>query len=251
MYLSLSLIKPLPRMCFHFSLTQKIAIIETGLRASWEGAEWQPIYHASGFSFRHMPVLTQTSPNLLQPMIWGLIPSWVKSTEQANEMRALTLNARSESIFEKPSFRKPAQNQRCLIPADGFFEWMEHNGHKYPHFITMKSDSFFCFGGLYDRWVNPNSGEIIDSFSIITTPANAMMARIHNRKKRMPLIIPRECWLEWLNPAAGKSDLEQLCVPFPDTQMQAHSISKRITDRYQDSNVPETLEPFNYPELEA
>lgn len=237
-------------MCFHFSLTQKMSVIETELNATWEGAEWQPIYHASGFSFLDMPVVTQASPRLLQPMAWGLIPHWVKSSEQAHEMRGLTLNARSESIFEKPSFRKPAQQQRCLIPADGFFEWMEHNGNKYPHFIQMKSVPFFCFGGIYDHWLNPDTDQYVKSFSIITTRANPLMARIHNRKKRMPLVIPSNQWHDWLDPSADKKKVESYCQPLSDELLQAHTISKRITDRYQDSNVQQTHEPFIYPELE-
>jgi putative SOS response-associated peptidase YedK len=236
-------------MCFHFSLTQKMAIIETELNATWEGAEWQPIYHASGFSFLDMPVITQEKPNLLQPMTWGLIPAWVKSTEQAQEIRSLTLNARSESLFEKPSFRKSAQQRRCLIPADGFFEWMEYNGNKYPHYIKPLSGSLFCFGGVYDQWLNPVSGEYINSFSIITTPANSLMAKIHNRKKRMPLIIPANQWQAWLSSSSDKNKVESFFIPFPDGLLHAYTISKRITDRYQDSNVPQTLESFTYPEL--
>jgi putative SOS response-associated peptidase YedK len=236
-------------MCFHYSLTQKMSVIESALRVQWEGAEWQPVFHASGFSFLHMPVITQENPDRLKMMQWGLIPSWIKSKEQATEIRMQTLNARSETIFEKPSFKNSIQKQRCLIPADGFFEWMEHNGKKYPHHIQSSTSEIFCFGGIYASWLDVESGELLESYSIITTEANALMARIHNTKKRMPLIISTQDRIKWLDTEMSTDKLIDLMKPFPDMGLKATTISKRITDRYQDSNVPEVLTEMKYPEL--
>jgi putative SOS response-associated peptidase YedK len=226
-----------------------MSVIETALRVQWEGAEWQPVFHASGFSFRHMPVITQENPDRLKMMPWGLIPSWVKSKEQATEIRMQTLNARSETIFEKPSFKTSIQKQRCLIPADGFFEWMEHNGKKYPHYIQLSTSEVFCFGGIYARWLDVQSGELLESYSIVTTEANALMARIHNTKKRMPLIITAQDRMKWLDTEVSTDKLIDLMKPFPDMGLKAATISKRITNRSQDSNVPEVLTEMNYPEL--
>jgi putative SOS response-associated peptidase YedK len=237
------------RMCFHFSLTQKMSVIESALRVQWEGAEWQPVYHASGFSFLHMPVITQEAPERLQMMPWGLIPSWVKSKEQAAEIRMQTLNARSETIFEKPSFKTSIQKQRCLIPADGFFEWMEHKGKKYPHYIQLSSSELFCFGGIYASWLDVRSGELLESFSIVTTEANALMAKIHHTKKRMPLILAAQDRKRWLDRETDHDTLIDLMKPFPDNDLKATTICKRITDRHQDSNVPEVLTEMKYPEL--
>jgi putative SOS response-associated peptidase YedK len=228
-----------------------MSVIESALRVQWEGAAWQPVYHASGFSFLHMPVITQEDPDRLRTMQWGLIPAWVKSKEQAAEIRMQTLNARSETIFEIPSFKNSIQKQRCLIPADGFFEWMEHNGKKYPHYIQLSSSEIFCFGGIYASWLDVQSGELLESYSIVTTEANALMARIHNTKKRMPLIISAQDRMKWLDTEMSADKLIDSMKPFPDMGLKATSIVKRITDRYQDSNVQEVLTEMKYPELRA
>jgi len=236
-------------MCFHYSITQKMATIEDKLRVHWEGQEWQPVYHASGFSFLQMPVITQADPKYVQLFNWGLIPSWVKTKIDADKLKAQTLNARSETAFEKPSFRSGIKYNRCLIPADGFFEWREVDKKKYPHFIFMKNKEMFCFGGIYANWTDRFTGELIQSFSILTTDANPMMEKIHNSKKRMPVIIPSNEYAHWLDNNLIPKDIQQFFKPFSDSEMAYHTISKHITSRVDNSNVPEVLEPCEYPEL--
>ena len=236
-------------MCFHYSITQKMASIEDKLRVNWEGQEWQPVYHASGFSFLQMPVITQADPKYVQLFNWGLIPSWVKTKMDADKLKAQTLNARSETAFEKPSFRSGIKYNRCLIPADGFFEWMDVNKKKYPHYIFMKNQELFCFGGIYANWTDRFTGELIQSFSILTTDANPMMEKIHNSKKRMPVIIPSNDYEHWLDNNLMPKDIQQFFKPFPESEMAYHTISKLITSRVDNSNVPEVVEPCNYPEL--
>ena len=233
-------------MCFHFSLTIDIASIESALDVVVDDSVWQPVYHADGFTFLKMPVITQEDPSRLQLFKWGLIPSWVKTNDDAEKLRAQTLNARSETVFEKPSFRTAIRRQRCLVPADGFFEWMDVGGKKYPHYIYMKGHSLFTFGGLYEQWADKATGELIQTFSIITTEANPLMARIHNLKKRMPVIVSEENRSQWLDKNAPNESIQDLCSPYPDADMEYHTISKRITSRSEDSNVPETLLPFTY-----
>jgi len=236
-------------MCFHYSITQKMATIEEKLRVHWEGQEWQPVYHASGFSFLQMPVITQADPKYVQLFNWGLIPSWVKSKMDADKLKAQTLNARSETAFEKPSFRSGIKYNRCLIPADGFFEWMDVNKKKYPHYIFMKNQELFCFAGIYANWTDKETGELMQSFSILTTDANPMMEKIHNLKKRMPVILPKEHYRNWLQNEITSQQIQELFKPYPESQMDNHTISKTITSRQSDSNIPEVTAPFIYPEL--
>jgi len=235
-------------MCFHYALTKEKAEIEIQLGVQWDD-EWVPVFHADGFTFLQMPVITQKKPGSIQLFNWGLIPHWVKTKADADKLRTLTLNARSETVFEKPSFRSYIPNNRCLVIADGFYEWMDFQKKKYPHLVQMKDRQLFCFAGIYASWVDKTSGELINSFSILTTDANPMMAKIHNLKKRMPVIVPPALYKKWLSPDLTKAAIQSFFDPYPQEKMQFHTISKRITSRTEDSNVPETLEPFTYPEL--
>lgn len=235
-------------MCFHYSLTKEKAEIDIQLQARWAD-EWEPVYHADGFAFPSMPVITMADPSVIQLFHWGLIPSWVKGKADADKLRAQTLNARSETVFEKPSFRTSIIHKRCLVPADGFFEWMDFQKKKYPHLVYLSGHALFCFAGIYAEWTDRETGEHINSFAILTTEANTMMARIHNLKQRMPVILPQDSYRQWLDPALTKEEIASMLRPFPDQYMASHSISKRITSRTENSNAPETLEPFTYPEL--
>lgn len=237
-------------MCFHYSLTKERTEIALQLHADWDDPEgWQPVYHADGFTFLQMPVVTMQEPKKIQLMNWGLIPFWVKSKADADKLRAQTLNARSETIFEKPSFRNSITKNRCLIIADGFFEWMDFQKKKYPHHIYLKEHQLFCFAGIYSSWTDKETGELINSFSIITTNANPLMARIHNIKKRMPVILHPKQYHEWLKKDLSKEQIQSLLKQFPDNEMDYHTISKLITSKTENSNVPDVTEAFIYPEL--
>ncbi len=205
-------------------------------------------FMASGFVHPQLAAIATDEPKELQNFKWGLIPSWCKDEKQAQELGAMTLNAKAETVFEKPSFRS-ILTKRCILPVDGFFEWLTIGKNKYPHFIYQKSNDPFFMGCLYDTWVNKETGGVVNSLSIITTEANELLSKIHNTKKRMPLILPEDRIGNWLDLKSSKSELQQLMAPFDTNLMEAHSISKRITDRSQNPNVPEVTEPFNYPEL--
>lgn len=236
-------------MCFHYSLTLEQAAIARQVHAEWGSYHWQPVYHADGFSFLQMPVITQEAPERIQPMHWGLIPAWVKNSEEAEKIRAQTLNARAETIFEKPSYRHSIRHQRCLIPADGFFEWMDVKKKKYPHYIYLKQHLLFCFAGIYASWTDRETGEYIDSFSIITCEANPMMARIHNLKQRMPVILAPQQYHDWLQPELSQEAITALLQPYPEHAMENHTIGKLITSRSSSSNVPEVMAPYHYSEF--
>jgi len=157
----------------------------------------------------------------------------------------LTLNARSESIFEKASFRKSILSRRCLVPADGFFEWQTVGTKKIPWYIKLKEQEILSFGGIWDLW-RDSEGNPIVTYSIITTEANPLMAEIHNSKKRMPLILPAGEEKTWMEPSLTLEKIREMMVPFPESGMDAWTISKLVTTRGADTNTPEVKKPFRW-----
>lgn len=234
-------------MCYHYSLTKEKVDLEERFDATLE-YEWLTQYHVTGFSGQKMPVITAEAPLSIKEMSWGLIPNWVKSNDQAREIRTKgsTLNAKSETAFELPSFRGSIEKKRCLVLADGFFEWMEQKKEKIPHYISLKNRDAFAMAGIYDCWTDRETGEEINSFSILTCDANPLMARIHNVKKRMPLILPKTQERNWLKPDLSKQEIQSLFLPYSEENMQAWTISRMITARNTDTNVPKIIEKVDY-----
>jgi putative SOS response-associated peptidase YedK len=152
---------------------------------------------------------------------WGLIPSWSKDPALGNRL----INARAETAQEKPSFRNAFRRHRCLIPASGFYEWQRQERGKQPYYIRMHDDRIFAFAGLWDRWEGPDEGAI-ETCTILTTAANAVLAPIHDR---MPVIIPPTAYSQWLDPELRDGEsLSSLLVPFPPEDMLAFPVSPRV-----------------------
>jgi putative SOS response-associated peptidase YedK len=152
---------------------------------------------------------------------WGLIPSWSKDSAIGNRL----INARAETAREKPSFRNAFRRHRCLIPANGFYEWQRLERGKQPYFVRMRDERLFAFAGLWDRWGSPDTG-VIETCTILTTVANAVLAPIHDR---MPVILPPTEYARWLDPALQDTDsLAPLLVPFPPGNMLALPVSTRV-----------------------
>ena len=237
-------------MCFHNSMSKKAQEVANRFNAQIE-IGFDPIYHASGFAFPEWPVITAEDPGKIKLFTWGLIPHWVKDVEQAKTVRGQTLNARSETVFEKSSFRTSIHKRRCLVISTGFYEWQDFNKKKYPWFIKLIDTEIFALAGIYSQWINKSTGEILNTFSIITTHANPLMARIHNSKERMPVILPPENEREWLNTDLTDEQIKSFFPAIDDRKMEAHTISRLITSRKENSNVPEVQEEFVYPELQA
>ena len=206
-------------------------------------------YHLNGFAHPKLVVLANDKPDELQEMEWGLIPFWVKSVEQAADIANKTLNAKSETIFELPSFRAAILKRRCIIPVNGFYEWRHYAKKTYPYFIYPKGRSYFCLGGIWEEWTDKESGEIKKTCSIITTPANQLMEQIHNTKKRMPLIMDITEAKRWISPELKKQDIEDLMKPFHAKGMESHTVSRLLTSRVEDSDVPEVILMEKYEEL--
>ena len=237
-------------MCFHNSMSKKAQEVANRFNAQIE-IGFEPVFHASGFSFPKWPVITAEEPDKINLYRWGLIPHWVKDEEQAKKIKAQTLNARSETVFEKPSFRLSIHKRRCFVLSTGFYEWQDFNKKKYPYFIHLKDSEIFALAGIYSSWVNKLTGEIFNTFSILTTAANSLMAKIHNSKKRMPVILPPEIERDWLMTDLSDEQIKNFFPAIDELKMEAHTISRLITSRKENSDVPEVQLEFIYPELEG
>lgn len=214
-----------------------------------------PIHHATGFSHPEMLIYTDRSPDYPEVATWGLVPHWVSDEAQMKKSWNNTLNARGETIFEKNSFRSAAKNSRCLIYVDGFYEHHHYKKETYPFFIFKKNNEPMIFAGLYNDWQNPETGGKMNTFSIVTTTGNALMAKIHNNPKldgpRMPLILPEELADQWLleyNDELDKKSLEALIQEYPSEELASHPV-KQIRGKNGIGNVEDASERWEYPEL--
>lgn len=153
---------------------------------------------------------------------WGLIPFWAKD----KKIGARMINARAESVATKPAFREAFASRRCLVPSDGFYEWHKKGKSKQPFHIGIKGLAPFCMAGLWERWRDPaDRSLVIESFTILTTNANALIQPIHDR---MPVILPLAAYATWLDPEAPPSALEPLLAPAPASEMEAWPVDRRV-----------------------
>jgi putative SOS response-associated peptidase YedK len=236
-------------MCYAFTLLEPDAISFRYAESFPSDWKFSPTYYLNAYEYPSYPVLTSQSPKEFQPMQWGLIPFWIKTRSDAESIRKKTINARTETLFEKPSFRYAAEKQRCLIPADGFFEWRYYQKNNYPYYIYLKDHTIFSFAGVYEKWNDPEQNKTLYTFSVITCDANTIMEKIHNKKKRMPVILLKDHENTWIDESMKKNELKELLVPLEDGVLDAHTISKRVTSRTQKRNVPKVLDPYEYREL--
>ena len=182
-------------------------------------------------------------------MRWGLLPSWVKDPKAFS----LVINARGESVLDKPAFSHAMKRRRCLIPADGFYEWQATGGRKQPYYVRAKSGAPLAFAGLWETWTGPN-GEELDTVAIITTTANRTLAAIH---ARMPVIVPEEAFDLWLNCAEVDAETAAaLIAPAPDDLLEAYEISTAVNRVANDNpkvleRLPGGTEPAVTPQPEA
>ncbi len=166
---------------------------------------------------------------------WGLLPSWVKDPKAFS----LLINARGESVTEKPAFRAAMKRRRCLIPVDGFYEWQAVGGRKQPFFIRAKSGAPLAFAGLWESWIGPN-GEELETAAIVTTNANRTLGDIHNR---MPVVVPREAFDLWLDTTnVDAKTAEALIRPAPESLLEVYAVSTDVNRTANDN--PKLIEPF-------
>ncbi len=204
--------------------------------------EFARFYHADGFTNPLLPITTTEEPRRVQLGVWKLIPHWVKTANDAKKY-ANTLNATCEDIFDKASFKPYIGAYRCLLWVNGFFE-PHHPAPKVtvPYYIHSKDGNPFTLGCVFSNWLNHDTGEIIKTFSVITTAANTLLAQIHNEKKRMPLVIPPADRDKWLSELA-MLEIIALMKPLPDGILEGYPVSNLVYKKGVDANVPEVINP--------
>lgn len=192
------------------------------------GPELGPRYNiAPGAQILAVRADTAGHRHLVQ-LRWGLIPAWAKDRKIAYS----TINARAETIATKPAFRAAFRQRRCLIPADGFYEWKATASGKQPYYLILKDREPFALAGLWEEWTDPETGEIIQTATIVVTSANALVAEIHDR---MPVILRPDDYATWLDPGVKTpSALEPLLRPYPAELMTTVAVDRRVNSARQD-----------------
>ena len=167
---------------------------------------------------------------------WGLVPSWAKDPNSGYRM----INARADTVFQKPAYRAAIRKRRCLIPANAFFEWKRTEKGKQPYLIRLRGEEVFGLAGLWERWQNRETGEVIESCAILTTRPNRAMQELHDR---MPVIVAPQSYSLWLDPRVGEPDrIAPLLEPYPAEAMQMHAISREVNNPANDS--PSLMRPL-------
>jgi len=174
-----------------------------------------------------LPVVTADEPEKLQLFSWGLLPNWASDRNNTNK----PINARADTLLEKPSFRELISRRRCLVPADGFYEWRKTATGKVPYRFLLKNEGLFSFAGLWDEWTDSETGEVTDSFAIITTEANALVKPTHDR---MPVILTPDAEAAWLNVTKDSNLLLDLLQPFPADKMKSNPVSALVNSTAND-----------------
>jgi len=222
------------------------------LKEKWEQLKegHQALYHASGHAHPTFTVFIEKDKTLeLELCTWGLIPHWVKDEEQAKDLWNKTLNARGESLLEKPSFKQAAENGRCVIPLDGFFEHHHKNGKTFPHFIKHKDQRSLFVAGLRSNWINPVTGEESNTCTIVTTKGNELMSHIHNNPKlnepRMPLVLDDVSARDWLH---ADTSIQELIQPYDKEELSAWTV-KRLRGKMYVGNTEEAHKEHHYDEM--
>jgi putative SOS response-associated peptidase YedK len=237
-------------VCYFSSISVSFKIIEDRFGVRFIQSEsFQPAYSVCGFDFPRLPVISSLDSRHIDFFHWGLIPFWVKDTESAKAIREKTLNARAETLFEKPAFRNSIVSKRCLVIADGFFEWRHENKRTFPYYIRLKNREPFALAGLWDSWTNPETHLEVRGFSIITTEANSLLGKIHNTQKRMPVILTREDEKLWIQANLNKEAIQAMLKPYADGEMEAYPVSKLVRQAGFNTTRPEVTRKEEYPEL--
>jgi putative SOS response-associated peptidase YedK len=221
-------------MCGRFSLGATIRVGQLFDLPNWP--ETPPRYNIA--PSQEVPAVIQnreTGGREFRPLRWGLVPSWAKDPGIGDRM----INARSETVATKPAFRKPLRERRCLILADGFYEWKREGSRKQPYYIKLQDGQPFAFAGLWDRW-QPSDGQPLESCTILTTTPNALVQQLHDR---MPVILPSSAYGLWLDRAVRDVDIVQaVLTPYPADEMLAYPVGTRVNNPAYDS--PECIVPL-------
>jgi putative SOS response-associated peptidase YedK len=207
-------------MCGRFTLRSSPRAIATEFDL-FDVPDLRPRYNVA--PTQQIPIVRMASgggDRELAMVRWGLIPFWASDQAIGNRM----INARADTVATKPSFRHPFKLRRCLVVADGFFEWKKEGQVKQPYYFQRRDEGPFAFAGLWETWAK--GGSPIESCTIITTEPNELTRTVHDR---MPVILPKEAYGAWLDPAAGPESLSALLKPFPAEDMVVRPVSRRVS----------------------
>ena len=208
-------------MCGRYALYGPVSRLRERFDAELEGFDFTPRYNAAPMQW--LPVIRQRpgGVRVLHLLRWGLVPSWAKEEAIATK----TINARGESVADKPSFRTAFRRRRCIVPINGFYEWQTVAGGKQPFYIHPVGEEFVGLAGLWERWMRPADGEELDTFTIITTTANAAIRPLHDR---MPVILAPADYAAWLSADTAPDQVQALIQPCPEGLLAAHPVSTAV-----------------------
>lgn len=230
-------------MCGRYRLSRRRQILEEYFHTESSEEDWEPRYNIA--PTQPVPVIRQNPEEpsrSLSLMKWGLIPSWAKNSSVAANM----INARSETANEKPAFRDALKLRRCLIPADGFYEWQRSGKTKQPFCFEVRGGELFAFAGLWDHWRAPD-GNMLESCTILTTASNQLLADIHDR---MPVILAPDDYDLWLDPGMNKTGTAlDLLTPLDAHLLNSYPVSARVNTVTNDD--AECAAPVSLPPVTA
>ena len=217
-------------MCGRFSSSSKPEQIKKEFKAAVEDpAILAPRYNIAPTQMIPV-VLDKEGERIVAALKWGLVPSWAKDALIGSRM----INARAETVAEKPSFRDAFKRRRCIVPASGFYEWKRAaKGAKQPFYFYLKDKEVFGFAGLWEEWTDKETGDLLETCTIITTEANAVLEPVHDR---MPVILKPGDYDEWLDPKESNTDrLQKLLAPYPAKEIDSHAVSRAVNSPTLDS----------------
>ena len=226
-------------MCGRASLSKIEKELEERFKATFyrEELERYQVLPSYNIAPTHLhPVMINEQPNQLRLFQWGLIPYWAKDASIASKL----INARKETVLEKPAFRQAIQQRRCLVPFDSFYEWKKEGNRKQAYRICKKDESVFCVAGIWEKWID-SQGKTIHTFTLLTQPPNPLLAKIHNR---MPAILLPEQEKVWIDPKVNAQEALRLVVPYPDEALKVYPVSNRINKvRENDAALLDEVKP--------
>lgn len=221
-------------MCGRYTLTAEPEVIQQAFDLD-DVPQMRPRYNIA--PTQKVPVITGDAPKQLSFMQWGLVPSWAKDPSIGSKM----INARSETLDRKPSFREAFAKRRCLVPVDGFFEWRKDGNAKYPMYIHLKDRQLFAMAGLWETWKTPE-GDVLQTCTIVTAEPNALVKQFHHR---MAVILSPESYATWLDDGTSAEVLKALFAPYSEDQMTAYEVSSIVNNPNNDT--PQVIEPYQSP----
>lgn len=225
-------------MCGRFTNNAKPEQIKKEFKVGSENANlFQPRFNIAPSQMINV-VFAPESERILSQLKWGLVPSWAKDSDIGNRM----INARAETITEKPSFREAFKSRRCIIPASGFYEWQKKaTGTKQPFYFYLKEKDVFGFAGLWESWVDKTTGDELETCTIITTEANEALQPVHDR---MPVILKPENYDQWLDTKEKNTNkLQELLKPYPADKIGSHTVGRNVN--IPDSDSADLILPMN------